>query len=158
MHSGLRSHAKGKTAAGIAPAAILLPFVCNKRPPRLPCFRPDDKLLPLQADSAPQEAPGSGCRLDAGGLLALGALGHFEFDLLPLFECLETVHLDCGEVREQILATIIGRDKTVALGVVEPLYRTCWHKNFPINYAIRGIAPLQCPTSTQHLDLMSRAV
>jgi hypothetical protein len=71
-----------------------------------------------------REGADSPCRLDAGGLPALRALRYFEPHLLTLFERFEPVHLDGGEVREQILAVVVGRDETVALSIVEPLYRT----------------------------------
>jgi hypothetical protein len=66
-------------------------------------------------------------RLDVGGLLALGALCHFKADLLAFFEGLEAVHVDCGKMREQIIAAIIGSDKTKTLRIVKPFNCTGCH-------------------------------
>jgi len=57
--------------------------------------------------------------MDARCLLALWALSQFELHLLAIFERVEAVHLDCGEMREEILVAIVGRHESVALGVVE---------------------------------------
>ena len=65
--------------------------------------------------------------LDVGSLLAFRALNYVEGDLLAFFERFETTHVDCGKVREQIFAAIIGSDKTKTLCVVEPLYGTSCH-------------------------------
>src|SRR5258706_15175419 len=43
---------------------------------------------------------------------------------------LEAAHLDSGEVRKQVLPSIIRGYESIPLGVVEPLYRTCWHRAF----------------------------
>jgi hypothetical protein len=58
--------------------------------------------------------------LDVGSLLSLGALCHFKADLLAFPEGLEAAHVDCGIVRKQILAPIIGRDETKTLCIVKP--------------------------------------
>jgi hypothetical protein len=118
----------------------------------VPQLRADCRLFCNRNQVRRRAGAESGCGLDARGLLAFRALGHFELDLLTFFERLKAVHLDGGEVREQILATIVGRDETVALGVVEPLYRTCWHKN--IRKKLRGNPLLMTPwinaASDQH--------
>jgi hypothetical protein len=67
--------------------------------------------------------------LNVGCLLAFRALRDFERNLLTFFEGLEAVHLDCGEVSEQIFAAVIRSDKSEAFGVVEPLDGTCCHKS-----------------------------
>src|SRR5215475_3548322 len=72
---------------------------------------------------------------DVRSLLALGALNHLERDLLTLFKSLESVHLDGGKVREEILTPIIRRNEPVALGVIEPLDRTCCHFSFLLLHA-----------------------
>src|SRR6185436_4192310 len=59
--------------------------------------------------------------LDVRRLLALRAGGDFEADLLAFLEGLEALHVDRGEVREQIVAAVIRSDEAVALRVVEPL-------------------------------------
>lgn len=66
--------------------------------------------------------------LDVGGLLALGALRHFKANLLAFLERLETTHVDCGKVSEQIFAATIRRDKSKTLGVVKPFYGTGCHE------------------------------
>lgn len=53
-----------------------------------------------------------GCNI--GSLLAFGALRDFERHFLTFFESLEAVHLDCGEVSEQILTTVIRSNKAEA--------------------------------------------
>ena len=60
--------------------------------------------------------------LNIGGLLTLGALHHIEGNLLPFFQGFEAVHVDGGEMREQIIAAIIRRNKTKTFCIVEPLY------------------------------------
>jgi hypothetical protein len=67
-------------------------------------------------------------RLDVGSLLAFRALRDFELNFLTFFEGLETVHVDCGEVCEQVLAAIIRSDEAKAFGVIEPLNGTSCHK------------------------------
>src|SRR4029077_18995057 len=68
--------------------------------------------------------------LDVRSLLSFRALRDFKLDLLSLFERLEAAHLDRGEVREQILTTVIRSYKAITLGIIEPLHRTCWHRAF----------------------------
>jgi hypothetical protein len=66
--------------------------------------------------------------LDVGSLLAFRALRDFELDFLTFFEGLKAVHVDCGEMREQIFAAIIWSDEAKAFGIIEPLNGTCCHK------------------------------
>jgi hypothetical protein len=68
----------------------------------------------------------SGAR-DIRRLLALRALRHVEGNLLALFKGLESAHRDCGEVREEIFATIIGSNEAETFGVIEPLHCTSCH-------------------------------
>src|SRR6185436_9586446 len=49
--------------------------------------------------------------LDVRRLLALRAGGDFEADLLAFLEGLEALHVDRGEVREQIVAAVIRSDE-----------------------------------------------
>jgi hypothetical protein len=70
-------------------------------------------------------------RLDVGSLLALGTLNNFKGHFLTLFERLESAHVDRGKVREQIFATIIGRNKTETLCVIEPFNCTVCHALLP---------------------------
>ena len=65
--------------------------------------------------------------LDVRSLLAFWTLCYFELYFLTFFQSLEAIHLDRGEVGEQILTAIIRSDKTKALGVIEPFYGTCCH-------------------------------
>jgi hypothetical protein len=64
---------------------------------------------------------------DVGRLLALGALHNFKADFLPFFERLESAHVDRGEVREQVIASIIRGDKTKTLCFVKPFNYTGCH-------------------------------
>ena len=66
--------------------------------------------------------------LDIGSLLAFRALRDFELDFLTFFEGLKTVHVDRGEVSEQILAAVIRSDEAKAFGIIEPLNSTSCHK------------------------------
>src|SRR5579859_5575521 len=60
--------------------------------------------------------------LDVLRLQALGALGNFEADLLALGEGAEPLGLDGRVVAEDVLATIVLRDETKTLRVIEPLH------------------------------------
>jgi len=64
---------------------------------------------------------------DLRGLRTLGALGHAVLDLLVFFEAAVSIRLDCGEVDENVRATVIGGDETIALVRVEPLYGPLSH-------------------------------
>jgi hypothetical protein len=66
--------------------------------------------------------------LDVGSLLAFRALRDFELDFLTFFEGLETVHIDCREVCEQVFAAVIRSDEAKSLGIIEPLNSTSCHK------------------------------
>jgi len=64
-------------------------------------------------------------------LLAFRALRDFELNFLTFFEGLETVHVDCGEVSEQIFTAVIWSDEAKTFGIIEPLNSTsCHKKNF----------------------------
>ena len=67
--------------------------------------------------------------MNVGSLLAFGALRDFELNFLTFFESLEALHLDCGEVGEQIFTAVIRSDKSEAFGIVKPLDGTCCHKS-----------------------------
>ena len=70
--------------------------------------------------------------MDIGGLFSLLALCHFKADLLAFFERLETAHVDCGKMCEQILAAIVGGNKSKTLCVVEPFNSTDCHETFSL--------------------------
>jgi hypothetical protein len=57
----------------------------------------------------------------------LVALDDIELDDLPGFERFVTFHLNRGIVSKKILAALIGKYESIALGVVEPLDGTCRH-------------------------------
>ena len=59
-------------------------------------------------------------------LPALWSLGDIELHRLALLEALKTSRLDSGEVHENVFATLTA-DKTVAFGIVEPLYCSLFH-------------------------------
>jgi hypothetical protein len=46
---------------------------------------------------------------------------------LAFFQGFEAVHIDCGEVREQVFATIVRGDEAEAFSVIEPLDGTSCH-------------------------------
>jgi hypothetical protein len=69
--------------------------------------------------------------LNIGSLLAFRALRDFELNFLTFFQGLKTVHVDCGEVSEQIFTAVIWSDEAKAFGIIEPLNSTsCHKKNF----------------------------
>lgn len=80
--------------------------------------------------------------LDIGRLVALGAGGHIEGNLLVFLECLETTALNRGEVRKEILAAAIGSNKTKTLGIVKPFHSTCSHYSNPRKKKILGLRPV----------------
>jgi hypothetical protein len=71
--------------------------------------------------------PLSGWPLNVGGLFAFRPLRDLEGDLFTLFQSFEATHVDSGKVREQIFATVIGRNKPEPLGIVEPFDNACCH-------------------------------
>ena len=77
----------------------------------------------------PPSFPNFGCGLDAFDVLCLPALGAFhdvELNLLTFLQAAKPVCLDGGEVNENVLA-ILAADKTIALGIVKPLYCSGFH-------------------------------
>ena len=56
-------------------------------------------------------------------LKALGAFGHFKLDCLTLVQGLVTIHLNCGEMHENILSGL-PLDESVTLRSVKPLHRS----------------------------------
>ena len=67
--------------------------------------------------------------LDAFDVLclpALRALHDVELNLLTFLQAAKAVCLDGGEVNENVLA-ILAADKAIALGIVKPLYCSCFH-------------------------------
>jgi hypothetical protein len=66
-------------------------------------------------------------RLDIRRLQPLGALLHFELDLLAFLEGLEAAHLDRGVMREKVLTALSRGDEAEAFRVVEPLDGTSCH-------------------------------
>src|SRR5262245_2746338 len=64
------------------------------------------------------------------GLRTLLALGNLEFDARPVVERLVAVHLDRGEVDEDVLPTV-NRDESVPLLAVEPLDGALCHCALP---------------------------
>ena len=65
-------------------------------------------------------------RLHVLGLPALRTFDHIELDLLPFLQAAESVRLNSGEVNEHILP-ILAADESITLGVVKPLYCSCFH-------------------------------
>jgi hypothetical protein len=103
--------------------------------------------------------------LDIGSLLAFRALRDFELNFLTFFEGLETVHVDCGEVSEQIFAAVIWGDEAKTFGIIEPLYSTCCHKqNFQIktdhtsHKSKKLLAPSSRLTSYQHVHFCTEPI
>jgi len=59
-------------------------------------------------------------QVDCRGLSALGIALFFEFDLLTLRQADQTGTLNGRDVDEDIRATVVRLDESVALGAVEP--------------------------------------
>jgi len=91
------------------------------------CVRPDVGWIQHKARIHPMKLTPRLASLNIGGLLTLGALHHFEGNLLTFLQGLEAAYVDRGEMREQILAAIIGSNETKTLCIVEPLYCTACH-------------------------------
>ncbi len=66
-------------------------------------------------------------RLDVRSLFAFRTLNDIKGNLLAFFQRLETAHVNCGEVREKIFATIIWSNKAKAFCIIEPLNCTVCH-------------------------------
>jgi hypothetical protein len=64
---------------------------------------------------------------DAGSLGALGARGDLELHAVAFLEATEALRINCREVNEHIFPTVLRRDETETLGIVEPLDRTETH-------------------------------
>ena len=62
-----------------------------------------------------------------GSLRSAVALCHVESNRLTLFQSLEAISYDSGEMYEYILASLRVGDEAVALSSVEPLYCTLVH-------------------------------
>ena len=58
-------------------------------------------------------------------LQAFWTLYQVELDFLSLIQAAISIALNCPEVDENIVGPIGHRDKTKALGIVEPLYGSC---------------------------------
>ncbi len=69
-------------------------------------------------------------RLNVGGLLALLALSHIKADALILFQGLEAIAPNSGEVCEEILTTCIRGDEAETFGLIEPFDDTSCHSIF----------------------------
>ena len=102
-------------------------------------FFPKKEKRPLRA--APL-FPNFVCGLDAFDVLCLPALGAFydvELNLLTFLQTAKAVCLDGGEVNEHVL-TILAADKTIALGIVVPLYCSCLH-DVAVSLFVLKLAP-----------------
>ena len=65
-------------------------------------------------------------RLHILGLPAFRAFDHIELYLLTFLQAAESTRLNSREVYEYIL-TVLAADKSIAFGVIEPLYCSCFH-------------------------------
>jgi hypothetical protein len=77
----------------------------------------------------PHPFPNCGGGLDAFDVLRLPALRAFyyiELNLLTFLQAAKPVSLNSGEVHENVFA-ILAADKTIALGIVKPLYCSGFH-------------------------------
>ena len=89
-------------------------------------------------------------RADVSRLLAFRASRYIKLHLLVFSQGLETISLNCGEVCEQVFATIIRSDEAEAFGVIEPLDGTSCHIKFPYQIIIKtGKIALNASNSRQ---------
>jgi hypothetical protein len=101
-----------------------LPKAVSLCVPAIQCDRPKRK-----AALRPPFVPNFGCGLDALDVLCLpafGALDYVKLNLLTFLKAAEAVGLNGGEVNEHILA-VLAADESIALGIVKPLYCSCFH-------------------------------
>ena len=68
-------------------------------------------------------------RANGGGLEPLGALDDLEHDLLTLGEAAEAVRLD-GRMVDEHVRTILARDETKTLRIIEPLHSASFHDHY----------------------------
>src|SRR5437764_11247390 len=64
--------------------------------------------------------------LNVLGLPPFRAFNYVELDLLTFLEAAESARLNSREVYENVLA-VLAADETITLGVVKPLYCSCFH-------------------------------
>ncbi len=65
--------------------------------------------------------------LNLAGVKTLGARLGFELHALAGLQCFITVHVDGRIVGENVTTPIVRQNKSVSLGVIEPLDDTCLH-------------------------------
>ena len=68
---------------------------------------------------------------DVARLGSLGALFNIELDLLTFGQVAVAIALNCGEMDENVLATVIRLDESVALCRVKPFHSSRSHGNIP---------------------------
>src|SRR5687768_14929606 len=101
-----------------------------------------------QRPASPRCSEGTSGSLDVRRLLALRAVRDFERDLLAFLQRLESLTLDRREMREQVLAAVIGLDESETLRIVEPLDRTGSHDFYILETKIKmcRARPARCST------------
>src|SRR5690625_2254668 len=67
-----------------------------------------------------------------GSLRSLRTLGHLETDTLAFLETAESGVIDGRIVNEHVVPSILGRDETEALGIIEPFDCTKTHLKKPL--------------------------
>ncbi len=67
-------------------------------------------------------------RANLGRFRTFYSLSSLIFDFLTFFERFESLAKDIGVMDEQILAAVIGDDKSKSLLLIEPFYCACCHK------------------------------
>src|SRR5436190_2782023 len=91
-------------------------------------------------------------RLDRGRLRALGALLRLEAHPLTLLQVPVARTLDLGEVAEQVLAPVVGRDEAVALLGGEPLDDAFRHVHPSFARRDQHEPPAQDRPTSSHTD------
>ena len=95
----------------------MIPVVTNSERPRVTvAFRVASNLGCLELQG-----------LDVRSLLAFRTGGDVEGDALTLLQGLEAARVDCGVVREEILAAVFRCDEAKTFCVVKPFYSSVCH-------------------------------
>ena len=73
----------------------------------------------------------SACLNVAGLLLTLIAIGDFESHFLAFSQGFETVHIDRGKMREEVLPATVRGDESETFCVIKPFHCTTCHVHNP---------------------------
>ena len=104
-----------------------------------------------------------GCNLDSLNVFSLPAfraLSHIELHRLSFLQTAKPASLNCGEMHEYILSRLTA-DKTIAFGVVKPLYCSLFQLIFLfsiLEFRLRRVAAVGRGTLVGDTDFQLRVV